>query len=91
MSCKFTVPVVVMLIPPPFPATSILDIVISEIEIPVAEPLIVIKRCPAPSNIALPSKKVRSFPAPIMDILEPVRFILSSVIPVPQVPSPTLI
>ena len=78
-----------MLKPAPLPDTSISFIVKSEIIIFVAEPEIVINRSPAPSDIASPSKIVRSLPAPTIVILELVIVILSSVIPVPHVPEPT--
>ena len=65
--------------------------VISEIVIFVAEPLIVMNRSPTPSTMALPSNMVKSLPAPTMVIFELVIVILSSVIPAPQVPTPTFI
>ena len=80
-----------MLKPAPLPDISIFCIVISEIVMFVAKPLIVINRSPAPSDIALPSNMVKSLPAPIIVILDFVMVILSSVIPVPQVPAPTFI
>ena len=63
----------------------------SEMVIFVAAPEIVINRSPAKSTIASPSKKVRSLPAPIIEMFELVIVMLSSVIPAPQVPAPTFI
>ena len=51
----------------------------------------VMKRSPAPSDIAAPSNMVTSFPEPIMVTSEIDKVMLSSVIPEPQVPGPTYI
>ena len=63
----------------------------SVMDIFVADPLIVINLSPSPSAISSPSNMVKSFPAPTIEIFEVESVILSSVIPVPQVPAATLI